>query len=123
AEGIYDGSTELLADLGPRLGIRARFVPPWDLQAVGRAIGPKTRALLVETLSNPLLRVPDVAALAALARERGVALLVDSTFTTPCLIRPLALGATLVLHSASKYIGGHGDVLGGVAVGASGDVE
>jgi methionine-gamma-lyase len=123
AEGIYGGSTELLADLGPRLDVRARFVPAWDLQAVARAMGPETRALLVETLSNPLLRVPDLTALAALARQRGVALLVDSTFTSPCLVRPLALGATLVLHSASKYIGGHGDVLGGIAAGAPADVE
>src|SRR5262249_62012662 len=81
------------------------------------------RALLVETLSNPLLRVPDLRALGEVARDRRIALLVDSTFTTPCLVRPLALGATVVLHSVSKYIAGHGDLLGGVAVGGAADIE
>jgi cystathionine beta-lyase/cystathionine gamma-synthase len=122
-EGIYGGSTELLAALGPSLGVAARFVPAWDVGAVERAIGPRTRALLVETLSNPLLRVPDLRALGELARARGIALLVDATFTTPCLVRPLEHGATLVLHSVSKYLAGHGDVLGGVAVGAAAEVE
>jgi len=123
SEGMYGGSTALLDGLGPRLGLRARFVPAWDLAAVERAIGPDTRALLVETMSNPLLRVADLGGLARLARERRVALVVDSTFTTPCLVRPLALGATVVVHSVSKYIAGHGDVLGGVAVGGAADVR
>jgi cystathionine beta-lyase/cystathionine gamma-synthase len=123
SEGIYGGSTELLTQLGPRLGIGARFVPAWDVDAVRAAIGPNTRALLVETLTNPLLRVADLRALGALARERGVALLVDSTFTTPCLVRPLEFGATLVLHSVSKFIAGHGDVMGGVALGARAEID
>ena len=74
--------------------------------------------LLVETISNPLLRVADLEALGALARERGLALVVDSTFASPALCRPLNAGATLVVHSVSKYIGGHGDVVGGVAAGS-----
>src|SRR5262249_22185593 len=123
AEGMYGGSTELVGGLAPRLGIGRRFVPAWDLGAVERAIRPATRMLLVETVSDPLLRVPDLRALGVLARERRIALVVDSTFTTPCLARPLALGATLVVHSVSKYISGHGDVLGGVAAGAAADVE
>jgi cystathionine beta-lyase/cystathionine gamma-synthase len=122
-EGIYGGSTELLTALGPAVGVQARFVPAWDLAAVERAIGPGTRALLVETISNPLLRVPNLRALAELARARGIALLVDSTFTTPCLVRPLAHGATLVVHSVTKYLSGHGDVLGGVAVGSAEVIE
>jgi methionine-gamma-lyase len=117
AEGIYGGTTELLTDLGPRFGVRARFVPAWDLRAVEAAVGPDTKVLLVETLSNPLLRVPDLRALGAFARARGLTFVVDSTFTTPCLVRPLEHGAHLVLHSVSKYLSGHGDVVGGVLVG------
>jgi cystathionine beta-lyase/cystathionine gamma-synthase len=117
SEGIYGGSTELLRDLGPRLGLAVRFMPAWDLAAVRGALGPGTRAMLVETMSNPLLRLPDLRALAALARAQKAALIVDATFTTPVLCRPLALGARLVVHSVSKYLGGHGDLIGGVAVG------
>lgn len=118
SEGLYGGSFELLRELGPQHGVEAQFVPAWDLEAVRCAIGPGTRALLVETLSNPLLRVADLPALGALAAERGVALIVDGTFTTPCLSRPLEQGATVVVHSVSKYLGGHGDLIGGVAVGS-----
>jgi cystathionine beta-lyase/cystathionine gamma-synthase len=118
SEGLYGGSIELLAQLGPRHGIRARFVPTWDLNAVERAIGPDTRALLVETISNPLLRVADVSGLSALAQKHGLVLLVDGTFSSPVLSRPLGSGATLVIHSVSKYIGGHGDLVGGVAAGS-----
>jgi methionine-gamma-lyase len=119
AEGIYGGTTELLTGLGPRFGVRARFVPAWDLRAVEGAVGPDTKVLLVETMSNPLLRVPDLRALGALARARGLTFVVDSTFTTPFLVRPLEHGAHLVVHSVSKYLSGHGDVIGGVVVGES----
>ncbi|HXI58585.1 MAG TPA: aminotransferase class I/II-fold pyridoxal phosphate-dependent enzyme [Polyangia bacterium] len=119
SEGLYGGSIELLRELGPRHGIETRFVPGWDVDAVRAAIGPRTRAVLVETLSNPLLRVANVPALGALARERGLALIVDATFTTPCLSRPLEQGATVVVHSLSKYIGGHGDLMGGVTAGSA----
>jgi cystathionine beta-lyase/cystathionine gamma-synthase len=122
SEGIYGGTTELLRDLGPAHGIATRFVPAWDSAAVAASIGPRTRILLIESLTNPLLRVPDLPALAALARRRGVALVVDATFT-PTLCRPLALGATAVVHSVSKYVGGHGDLIGGVAVGAATTLE
>jgi methionine-gamma-lyase len=119
SDGLYGGSIELLRDLGPRHGVNTRFVPAWDLPAVRAAIGPRTRALLVETLSNPLLRVADIPALGALARERGIALIVDATFTSPCLSQPLGQGATVVVHSVSKYIGGHGDLIGGAAAGSA----
>lgn len=119
SDGIYGGSTELLRDLGPRHGIGVKFAPAWDLEAMRAAIGPRTRALLIETLTNPLLRVPDLAALGALAAERGLQLIVDSTFTSPVLCRPLEHGATVVVHSVSKYIGGHGDLVGGVAIAAA----
>jgi cystathionine beta-lyase/cystathionine gamma-synthase len=114
SEGLYGGSIQLLSEVGPRHGVVTRFVPAWDLEAVRGAIGAQTRALLVETVSNPLLRVADLEALGRLARERSLALIVDATFTTPCLARPLERGATVVVHSVSKYIGGHGDIIGGV---------
>jgi cystathionine beta-lyase/cystathionine gamma-synthase len=106
-------------EVGPALGLNPRFVAAWDTAAVAAALTPRTRALLVETTSNPLLRVPDLPALARLCRQRGIPLLVDATASTPLGCRPLALGATLVVHSLSKYIGGHGDLVGGVAVGSA----
>jgi cystathionine beta-lyase/cystathionine gamma-synthase len=123
SEGIYGGTTELLTGMGPRLGLRARFAPAWDLDAFVAAIRPETKVLLVETLSNPLLRVPDLRALGQHARAHGLVFVVDSTFTTPCLVQPLALGADLVLHSVSKYLSGHGDVVGGVVVGGAKALE
>lgn len=123
SEGIYGGSTELLTDLGPRFGVGARFAPAWDVRAVEAAMRPATKVLLVETLSNPLLRIPDLRALAALAHARGAKLVVDSTFTSPVLVRPLEHGVNVVVHSASKYLSGHGDVIGGVAVGARDALE
>jgi methionine-gamma-lyase len=119
SEGIYGGSTELLRDLGPRHGLSVRLCPAWDTQAVAAAIGPRTRAILIETMTNPLLRVADLPALGALARERQIPLLVDATFTSPVLCQPLQLGASVVIHSVSKYLGGHGDLIGGVAVGSA----
>jgi cystathionine beta-lyase/cystathionine gamma-synthase len=116
SEGIYGGSTELLRDLGPRHGLTVRFVPAWDTDAVRAALTPRTRTLLVETITNPLLRVADLPALASLSREHSVRLVVDSTFASPALCRPLEHGAHVVVHSVSKYIGGHGDLIGGVAV-------
>jgi methionine-gamma-lyase len=123
SEGIYGGSTELLTELGPRFGVSARFAPAWDTRAVEAAMSATTKVVLVETLSNPLLRVPDLRALAAVARARGAKLVVDSTFTSPVLMRPLEHGADVVVHSASKYLSGHGDVIGGVAVGARATLE
>ncbi|HET6281437.1 MAG TPA: aminotransferase class I/II-fold pyridoxal phosphate-dependent enzyme [Polyangia bacterium] len=119
SEGLYGGSIQLLRDIGPQHGLQTRFVPAWDVDAVRRAIGSETRVLLVETMSNPLLRVADVRALGGLAKQHGIALIVDGTFTTPCLSLPLSEGASIVVHSVSKYIGGHGDLVGGVAVGSS----
>jgi cystathionine gamma-lyase len=119
SEGIYGGTTELLTGLGARLGLRARVAPAWDTAAFAAAVGPDTKVLLVETLTNPLLRVPDLRALGELARARGLTLIVDSTFTTPCLVRPLERGAHLVVHSVSKYLSGHGDVVGGAVLGAA----
>ncbi|HEY0715456.1 MAG TPA: aminotransferase class I/II-fold pyridoxal phosphate-dependent enzyme [Polyangia bacterium] len=117
SEGIYGGSTELLVELARRHGATARFVPAWDVEQVAASLRPNTRMLLVETLSNPLLRIVDLPALARLCRARDVALVVDATTSSPIGCRPIAHGATLVVHSLSKYVGGHGDILGGVVSG------
>lgn len=117
SEGIYGGSTELLGELARRHGATARFVPAWDVAQVAATLRPNTRMLLVETLSNPLLRVTDLPALARLCRAREVALVVDATTSTPIGCRPLLHGATLVVHSLSKYVGGHGDLIGGLVAG------
>ena len=93
------------------------FVDLQDLDTVRRAL-PGAGVLIAETITNPLCRVPDLEAIGAMAREKGVPFLVDNTFATPLLCRPLELGATVVMHSATKYLGGHSDLVAGVIVGA-----
>ena len=105
----------------PRWGMSATVVDFTDLDAVRAALRPDTRLLWAETPSNPLLKVNDIAALAAIAHVAGARLLVDSTFAPPTLQRPLALGADVVMQSATKYLGGHGDVMGGVLSFAADD--
>lgn len=101
----------------PCHGASATMVDFTDVAAVEAAIAPHTRALYVEPFSNPTLRVADLAALAAIARRHGVPLVVDNTFLSPALLRPAEHGADLVLHSATKYLSGHGQVQGGVVCG------
>jgi O-acetylhomoserine (thiol)-lyase len=113
---LYGGSHNLLAYTLKRFGIETTFVTPRELDAWKRAIRPDTRMLFGETLGNPGLDVLDVAAVAAIAHEAKVPLLVDSTFTTPYLMQPFKLGADLLYHSATKFLGGHGTVIGGVLV-------
>lgn len=113
---IYGGSYNLLAHTLPNFGITASFVDIHDLAAVERAVRPNTRAIYIETLGNPNSDVPDVDALAALAHKHGLPLVVDNTFGTPYLFRPFEHGADIVVHSATKFIGGHGTTLGGVIV-------
>jgi O-acetylhomoserine (thiol)-lyase len=116
SSSLYGGTYALLAHTLPRLGIRTRFVPGGDAGAVAAAIDETTRAVYVETIGNPALDVPDLAALAEVAHAAGVPLVVDSTFATPILSRPLEHGADIVVHSATKWIGGHGTALGGVVI-------
>jgi cystathionine beta-lyase/cystathionine gamma-synthase len=117
AHDVYGASYALLAKLFTALGIRVRFVDIADLPAVEQAIAEeKPQAVFCETISNPLLKVADVPALAELAHAHGAEMVVDSTFATPYLVRPLTLGVDYVVHSSTKYLGGHGDVLGGVVV-------
>ena len=113
---LYGGSHNLLAYTLPRFGIATTFVDPRDLDGWRAAIRPETRLLLGETLGNPGLDVLDIPRVAALAHDHGLPLLVDSTFTTPWLVQPFAHGADLVFHSATKFLSGHGVVIGGLLV-------
>jgi cystathionine gamma-synthase len=114
---VYGGMVGLAGSVLERSGIGHSAVDTTDLAQVEAAIGPRTRLVWVETISNPTTAVADIAALAELAHDRGVLLAVDNTFASPALANPLALGADLVVHSATKYIGGHSDLTGGVLVG------
>ena len=113
---IYGGSYNLLEHTLPNLGITATFVNIHDLSEVENAIQENTRAIYIETLGNPNSDIPDIDALAQLAHKHGLPLVVDNTFGTPYLIRPIEHGADIVVHSATKFIGGHGTTLGGVIV-------
>ena len=121
---LYGGSQNLLHYTLRRFGIATTFVKPGDIDGWRAAIGPQTRLLFGETVGNPGLEVLDIPQVAAIAHEAGVPLLVDSTLTSPYLMRPLTLGADLVYHSATKFLSGHGTVIGGVVVdGGSFDWE
>ena len=115
---IYGGSYNLLAHTLPQYGISTTFVDAHDLAAVEGAIQPNTKAVYLETLGNPNSDIPDIAAIAAIAHKHGLPLVIDNTFGTPYLIRPIEHGADVVVHSATKFIGGHGTSLGGVIVDA-----
>ena len=113
---IYGGSYNLLEHTLPNFGITATFVNIHDLNEVEQAIQENTRAIYIETLGNPNSDIPDIDALAELAHKYGLPLVVDNTFGTPYLIRPIEHGADIVVHSATKFIGGHGTTLGGIIV-------
>jgi O-acetylhomoserine (thiol)-lyase len=118
SRSLYGGSHNLLDYTLPRFGVATTFVDPRDPEAWRAAIRPETRLFFGETLGNPGLDVLDIPTVADLAHEHGLPLLVDSTFTTPYLMRPFDLGADLVFHSATKFLSGHGVVIGGVLVDA-----
>ena len=113
---IYGGSANLLAHTLPLYGIDTTFVDIHDLDEVKAAIQPNTKAIYIETLGNPNSDIPDIDALAEIAHAHGLPLVIDNTFGTPYLIRPIEHGADIVVHSATKFIGGHGTTLGGVIV-------
>jgi methionine-gamma-lyase len=119
----YAGTAELARQTLPRLGIAVTPVDSSNLAAVEAALRPETRLIWIETPANPILRLSDIAALAALAHKAGAKLAVDSTFATPVGTRPLDLGADFVVHALTKYIGGHGDALGGAVLGAKADLD
>lgn len=110
---VYGGTYRLLVRVFADKGITADFVESSDTAAVAAAIRPETKLIWLETPTNPLLKLADIAAISAVARERGVLTLVDNTFASPACQRPLELGADVVLHSTTKYLGGHSDVVGG----------
>jgi O-acetylhomoserine (thiol)-lyase len=116
SSALYGGTFTLFQHTLPRLGIRTKFVDANDPRKVAAAIDDTTRAVYVETIGNPNLDVPDFTALAKVAHDAGVPLVVDNTFATPLLCRPIEHGADVVLHSATKWIGGHGTAIGGAVV-------
>jgi O-succinylhomoserine sulfhydrylase len=123
ARGIFGASQQLFGTIMPRFGVATSFVPGNDPAAYRAALKPNTKLIFIETPSNPLTEVYDIAALAAVAHDAGALLVVDNCFCSPALQRPLALGADLVVHSATKYLDGQGRVLGGAVCGAKAPVE
>ncbi len=113
---IYGGSYNLLAHTLPQFGVETTFVDAHDLEAIVAAIQPNTKAIYLETLGNPNSDIPDIDAIAEIAHAHSLPLVIDNTFGTPYLIRPIEHGADIVVHSATKFIGGHGTTLGGIIV-------
>lgn len=122
-ESLYAGTVSLLERLLPRFGVTATFVDQTDVAAFEAAIQPNTKLIIVETPSNPLMKLTDLAAIAKLARERGIVTLADNTFASPINQRPLDFGIDLVAHSATKYLGGHSDLIAGVVAGKRDVIE
>ena len=115
-KSIYGGSYNLLAHTLPNYGIETTFVDIHDLDEVKASVQENTKAIYIETLGNPNSDIPDIEALADIAHSRGIPLVIDNTFGTPYLIRPIEYGADIVVHSATKFLGGHGTTLGGIIV-------
>lgn len=116
ASSLYGGTYNLFANTLPKYGITTYFVDPDDAENFARVITAKTKAIFIETIGNPSANIIDIAAVAAIAKEHKIPLIVDNTFATPYLCRPLELGANIVVHSATKFIGGHGTTIGGLIV-------
>lgn len=116
AKNIYGGTYNLLAHTLPDYGITATFVDPYDFEEVKGAVQDNTKAIFIETLGNPNSDVVDIETLAGIAHENKIPLVIDNTFATPYLVRPIEYGADVVVHSATKFIGGHGTAIGGVIV-------
>lgn len=116
AKNIYGGTYNLLAHTLPDYGITATFVDPFDYDGIEAAIQENTKAVEIETLGNPNSEVVDIERIAGIAHAHGIPLIVDNTFATPYLVRPIEYGADIVIHSATKFIGGHGTAIGGVIV-------
>jgi O-succinylhomoserine sulfhydrylase len=117
SHGLFGATVQLLNNWLPRFGVTTTFVSPTDVSRWEAALEPRTRLLFLETPSNPLTEISDIAALGALARRVGALLVVDNCFCTPVLQRPIELGADIVLHSATKYLDGQGRVMGGAVLG------
>src|SRR3954469_2095269 len=120
-EDAYYGTPDLLLDQFAPWGLQSTLVDMTDLDAIRRAVKPSTRIVWVETPSNPRMKVTDIGAVAAIAKEAGALVACDNTWATPMLQRPFALGADLIMHSTTKYLGGHSDILGGALVTKAAD--
>lgn len=118
-DDLYGGAFRLFTQVYNRFGIKIRYVDTADAEAVAAAIGPNTRLIWLESPSNPTLKVSDIARIAAIAHDAGVLLCVDNTFASPVIQQPLQLGADLVVHSATKYLGGHSDLIAGLVVASN----
>ena len=116
ANSLYGGTYTQFNDILPALGITVKFVDPNNLEEIEAAIDDKTRGVFIETISNPASEVTDIAAIADIAHAAGLPLIADSTFTTPHLCRPLEHGADIVVHSLTKWLGGHGTAIGGIVI-------
>lgn len=116
ANNLYGGTFTLFNDILPQFGITTRFVKPQDFDKMEAAVNGRTRALYVEAIGNPALDVADLDAVSAIAKRHGLPLVVDATFATPYLLRPFEHGADIVVHSLTKWLGGHGTALGGIVV-------
>jgi len=119
AKTLYGCTLSLLAHQFPRFGIETTFMDLTDLSAVRAAMKPNTRVIYCESISNPTMAIADIAGLAKIAGENNALLVVDNTYCSPVVTRPLELGADVVVHSATKYLNGHGDIIAGVAVGSA----
>ncbi|MDR0424368.1 MAG: aminotransferase class I/II-fold pyridoxal phosphate-dependent enzyme [Clostridiales Family XIII bacterium] len=119
SEDLYGGSVRLLDNVVGKNGVGVDYLDTGSIEDVRSAIRPETKAVFVETPTNPTMRITDIAAISAICKECGLLLIVDSTFLTPVYLRPLALGADIVLHSGTKYLGGHNDTLAGFLITAS----
>jgi methionine-gamma-lyase len=123
SEVCYAGSVELFGEHLPRFGIEVSLVDTSDLEQVCAALKPNTRLIYAETPANPILRISDIAALSEIGHQAGIPLAVDSTWASPALQKPLALGADYVVHSLTKFINGHGDALGGAVLGSEQNIK
>jgi len=122
-ESMYSTTTNFLKHIGESFGVETTFIDATDAEAYAAAVRPNTKMFWVESPSNPLLRITDIAEVAAIGKKSGIATVVDNTFATPFNQRPLELGADLVVHSATKYLGGHSDLTAGVLVGGEELIE
>ncbi len=116
ANNLYGGTYTMFDNILPQFGIRVKFVPFDDISAYENAINEKTKAIFIETIGNPTLGVADIEAISKVAKKYHLPLIVDSTFTTPYLLKPIEYGADIVVHSLTKWIGGHGTAIGGIVV-------
>jgi methionine-gamma-lyase len=120
---LYGGTARFVREVLPRFGFRTRVIPVPDLVKVAALAGERTRVIVVESPTNPMVEVVDLSAVASAAHDRGIAVFVDNTFATPVVQRPLSLGADLVMHSLSKALGGHSDIIGGALIGPRARIE